>query len=245
MSVNTTHIQWAEKVWNPTTGCSPVSKGCTNCYAYSLSKKMQAQGVPKYANGFNPTFHPHALKKPYSWTSPSRVFVNSMSDLFHNDFTISEIQKVFDVMNNCPQHEFLVLTKRPGRAAQLASHLIWTDNIKLGTSVAQVRDYPMIDDLRKTPALIKFVSAEPLLEDLPGIDLDGIDAVIIGGESGPGSRPCETQWVRHLFGECYVQDTKVFMKQWGSVKASQNRLRDPKGGDMNEWPPMYRVRQTF
>jgi len=102
MSRKTTHIQWAEKVWNPTTGCSPVSKGCTNCYAYDLSKKMQAQGIPKYANGFNPAFHPHALKIPYGWKEPSRVFVNSMSDLFHKDFTVAQIQEVFDVMNNCP-----------------------------------------------------------------------------------------------------------------------------------------------
>jgi len=139
----------------------------------------------------------------------------------------------------------LVLTKIPERAAAIASQLIWTDYIKLGTSIAQVRDYPMIDDLRRTPAKVKFISAEPLLEDLPSLNLDCIDAVIIGGESGSQSRICEPLWIRHLIGQCYIQDVKVFMKQFGSVVAKQKGLIDKKGGDMNEWPSMYRIRQDF
>jgi len=213
---NNSKIEWTEKTWNPSTGCTKVSSGCKNCYAEAVALKLQKEGSPKYKDGFKVTLHPYALRLPFSWLS-STVFVNSMSDLFHQDIPLEFIQKVFEVMNKCPQHTFQVLTKRPLRLLEFNDKLNWTKNIWMGVSVEDKVVIDRIDLLRRCDAKTKFLSLEPLIGPLPNLNLDGIDWVIVGGESGPKARPMKAEWVQDILKQCEAAKVPFFFKQWGGV----------------------------
>lgn len=211
-------IEWTEATWNPVTGCNKVSQGCKHCYAERMAKRLQAMGNSRYANGFNVTLHYDLIEAPYSWKKPRKVFVNSMSDLFHEDVPFKFIEKVFATMANTPQHTYQILTKRTKRLSKLAERLIWTNNIWIGTSVENEDVLERIANLRKVPAKIRFLSCEPLIGPLENINLDGIHWVIVGGESGPGARPMEAEWVRSIRDQCLSQQVAFFFKQWGGVQ---------------------------
>jgi protein gp37 len=234
MSLGST-IEWTEATWNPVTGCTKVSAGCKNCYAERMSRRLKAMGKPQYRNGFKLTLQPDALQLPSKWKRPRVIFVNSMSDLFHKDIPTEYIQRVFQVMNDCPQHTFQVLTKRPERAAELASVLKWTPNIWQGTSVENLLVLWRIRDLVRVPAETRFLSIEPLLGPLPKLPLEGIHWVIVGGESGPGARPIEKAWVRQIRDRCVLNNVPFFFKQWGGVnKKKSGRVLDDR--EWNEMP---------
>ena len=184
-------IEWTEMTWNPTTGCNKVSAGCKFCYAEVMTRRLEAMGLEKYSDGFKLRIHPEALKIPYTWRSPKTVFVNSMSDLFHKDVPLSFIQQVFEVMNDNPQHVFQVLTKRSDILLKYNSQLKWSHNIWMGVSVENEKAAYRIDDLAKTDARVKFLSCEPLIGPIRGMNLKGIDWVIVGGESGRKPRPMD------------------------------------------------------
>lgn len=224
-------IEWTEATWNPTTGCDQTSPGCDNCYALTLAKRLKAMGSVKYqadgdprtsGPGFRLTLHDDALDIPRRWHAPRTVFVNSMSDLFHPDVPVSFIERVFQTMVDCPQHTFQILTKRAKRLAALADRLPWPENVWMGVSVESDRYRFRVDHLRSVPAAVRFLSLEPLLESLPGLNLDRIDWVIVGGESGPGARPLDQDWVVDLLDQCQSADVPFFFKQWGG--------RTPKAG---------------
>ena len=225
-------IEWTESTWNPLTGCNKISPGCKHCYAERMAKRLHAMGQPNYANGFKLTLHPQALEKPLEWKTPQVIFVNSMSDLFHKDVPLEFIQSVFDVMKRAHWHQFQVLTKRSERLAEISSKLEWTDNIWMGVSVENA-DYTFrIDHLRKTGAKIKFLSVEPLLGPIPKMNLKGINWVIVGGESGPGARPLEKEWVVGIRDHCVKAKVPFFFKQWGGVqKKKAGRLLDGRTWD--------------
>ena len=210
-------IEWTETTWNPVTGCTKISHGCKFCYAERLSKRLRAMGVDKYRDGFSIAVHESTLKDPLKWRQPRLVFVNSMSDLFHKSVPLAFIKSVFDVMNRASQHTFQVLTKRPGRVAKVDAQLNWTPNIWLGTSIESERWLGRLTWLKQTSARTKFLSLEPLLGPLPDIQFEGIDWVIVAGESGPGARPMEADWVRELRDNCVQHDVPFFFKQWGGV----------------------------
>ena len=216
--MNPSKIEWTDAVWNPVTGCTKVSQGCKNCYAERMSRRLQAMGSPKYDRGFEVVTHDSALGAPLTWLTPKFVFVNSMSDLFHKFVPASFIEEVFAVMNAADQHTFQVLTKRPGRARALSKRFRWTPNIWLGTSIESERYVgARLQSLKESPAMTKFLSLEPLLGPLPDLDLDGIDWVIVGGESGPRSRPIKAEWIRDIRDQCLASETPFFFKQWGGV----------------------------
>lgn len=230
-------IEWTEATWNPTTGCDKVSAGCENCYALTLSRRLKAMGAAKYQNdgdprtsgpGFGITIHPAALDIPYGWRQPRLVFVNSMSDLFHARVPLDFVRQVFAVIADTPQHTYQVLTKRAARLRKVAARLDWPENLWLGVSVESGDHFDRIDDLRHVPAAIRFLSCEPLLGPLNGIDLDGIDWVIAGGESGIGHRPIDPTWVRDLRDACKAAQVPFFMKQWGG-RTSKSGGRDLDG----------------
>ncbi len=213
----TSSIEWTESTWNPVTGCTKISSGCKHCYAERMARRLKAMGNPNYCNGFKVATHAHVLSAPLNWKKPRTIFVNSMSDLFHvhvpNDF----IYKVFEVMRRAEQHRFQILTKRSHRLLELSPRLPWAENIWMGVSVESLEFVDRIDDLRSTPAKIKFLSLEPLLGPLPGLNLQGIDWVIVGGESGPGARSMEKEWVKDIRAQCSRADVPFFFKQWGGV----------------------------
>lgn len=218
-------IEWTESTWNPITGCTKISAGCKNCYASILAKRLQAMGQKKYQNGFVPTMHPDTLDDPFKWKNGKLVFVNSMSDSFHKEFPLTFIQQMFSVMNETPRHTYQVLTKRAERLEELSTFLNWTDNIWMGVSVENEKTIDRIDHLRKTKAKVKFLSCEPLIGPLPNINLEGIDWVIVGGESGPNSRPMEKEWVDDIQQQCEKAGVAFFFKQWGGVnKKKTGRL---------------------
>lgn len=225
-------IEWTESTWNPLTGCNKISPGCKHCYAERMAKRLQAMGQPNYINGFKLTMHPQALEKPLEWKTPQVIFVNSMSDLFHKEVPLDFIQQVFDVMKRADWHQFQVLTKRSERLLELSPKLDWADNIWMGVSVENA-DYSFrIDHLRKTGAKIKFLSIEPLLGSVPKMNLKGINWVIVGGESGPGARPLEREWVVDIKNQCVKARVPFFFKQWGGVqKKKAGRLLDGKTWD--------------
>jgi protein gp37 len=217
-------IEWTDTTWNPTTGCDQVSAGCDNCYALPMAKRLKAMGSAKYQKdgdprtsgpGFGIAVHPETLDEPHSWRTPRKVFVNSMSDLFHAKVPVEFIQRVFEVMANTPQHTYQILTKRARRAALLAEHLPWPSNVWMGTSVENARVLHRVDALRRVPAAVRFLSCEPLLGPLDGVDLDGIGWVIAGGESGHKARPMHPEWVRGLRDRSAAAGVPFFMKQWG------------------------------
>lgn len=216
-----TKIEWSEVTWNPTTGCtSPkesAKQGCFNCYARLLAERLKAMGQEKYKNGFSVTIHEDTLNQPYSWKKPKLVFVNSMSDLFHEKIPFEFIQRVFDTMNNTPQHTYQVLTKRSSRLKEVQSKLKWTSNIWMGVSVEHESVINRIDDLREVNAAVRFLSLEPLLGPLNNLDLSGIHWVIVGGESARKPRLMEPAWVDDIHAQCKKAKVPFFFKQWGGT----------------------------
>jgi protein gp37 len=208
-------IEWTEMTWNPTTGCNKVSAGCKFCYAEIMSKRLQAMGVEKYKDNFEVRIHDEALKIPYTWRKSKVVFVNSMSDLFHKDIPLDFIKKVFKVMNDNPQHVFQVLTKRAERLLELHNELKWTHNIWMGVSIENDKSRKRIDYLRETNARVKFLSLEPLIGPLKKLNLDKVDWVIVGGESGHKPRPMNPDWVIDIQEQCQKSEVAFFFKQWG------------------------------
>jgi protein gp37 len=217
-----TKIEWTEVTWNPVTGCSKISEGCKNCYAERMALRLKAMGQENYRNGFNLTCHKHMVDKPLSWSGRKTVFVNSMSDLFHQDVPSEFIRDVFKTMNSASQHIFQVLTKRPERIADVAKMLKWTENIWMGVTVENGKYINRIDSLRTVGAQTKFLSIEPMIGPIDNLDLNSIDWVIVGGESGPGARPIEKVWVEGVHQECKKQKVPFFFKQWGGVNKKKN-----------------------
>lgn len=213
-------IEWTEMTWNPVTGCTKVSPGCANCYAERMSRRLKAMGATRYAHGFDLTTHADALDAPLHWKTPRKVFVNSMSDLFHKDVPLEFIQRVFDVMKRCPQHQFQILTKRSQRLRALAGQqaLEWPPNVWMGVSVEDQKRTRRAVDLAAVPAQVRFLSIEPLLGEIGRLPLSGIHWVIVGGESGPGARPMESKWVDDILTQCRANGVPFFFKQWGGVQ---------------------------
>ena len=203
---------------NPVTGCSKISAGCKYCYAERMAKRLKAMGVERYKNGFAVTLQPDLLDAPLHWREPRIVFVNSMSDLFHENVPLEYIQRVFQTIEKCPQHTFQILTKRSKRLKEVAKNLPWPSNVWMGVSVEDQRVIQRIDDLRLVPARIRFLSCEPLIGPLENLMLDGIDWVIVGGESGPKARPMKKEWVTSIHRQCRQADVPFFFKQWGGVR---------------------------
>ena len=230
-----TKIEWTDTTWNPTTGCNKVSAGCKFCYAEVMTKRLKGMGQEKYKDGFALRVHPVTLSDPYKWRKPRIVFVNSMSDLFHEDVPLTFIKQVFKVMNECPQHTFQVLTKRAERLAKVSKQLNWTPNIWMGVSVEDSRVTHRIEHLRKTDAVIKFLSCEPLIGALPNLNLNGIDWVIVGGESGHKPRPMEPEWVMDIQRQCREARVAFFFKQWGGRNKAANG-RSLNGQTYDEMP---------
>lgn len=204
--------------WNPVTGCTKISQGCKHCYAERMAKRLTAMGSDRYRNGFEVTLHPDLVDMPRGWRQPRVVFVNSMSDLFHDDIPLAYIQRVFATMRDCPHHTFQVLTKRSERLAELAPYLPWSKNVWMGVSVEDARVMHRVADLRSTPAAVRFLSLEPLIGPLDDLSLDGIHWVIVGGESGPKARPMQKQWVSSILRQCRAAKVPFFFKQWGGVR---------------------------
>ncbi len=228
MSVKS-HIEWTWTTWNPVTGCNHVSPGCDHCYAERMALRLQAMGVPKYRNGFKVTLHPEVLETPLKLKKPQIIFVNSMSDLFHEQVPIEYVRQIFDIMTRADQHIFQILTKRSKRLVRFGAKLKWPDNVWMGVTVENEHYRFRIDDLRKTEARIKFLSLEPLLGPLPELDLHDIHWAIVGGESGPGARVMKKDWVHQIRQQCDEQGVAFFFKQWGGVnKKRAGRLLDGK-----------------
>lgn len=219
-------IEWTESTWNPLTGCTKVSPGCKNCYAERMALRLQAMGQPNYANGFALTLHERLLNLPLQWRSHQTIFVNSMSDLFHEDVPDDFIMRAFDVMAAASWHNFQVLTKRSSRLLELDARLSWAHNIWMGVSVETAEYVHRIDDLRHTHAAIKFLSLEPLLGPLTDLKLEQVDWVIVGGESGPGARAMRSEWVKSIKDQCASLDVPFFFKQWGKKAFNPNEA-DP------------------
>lgn len=215
-------IEWTEATWNPVSGCSKVSSGCLNCYAERMAYRLQRMGNPNYRNGFDVTLHPHLLEAPLSWKRSRLVFVNSMSDLFHEEVPVEFIQQVFDTMRRAHWHTFQVLTKRSERLVDLAPSLAWPSNVWMGVSVENKDVVERIDHLRKVGSAVRFLSLEPLLGPLPDLNLRGIHWVIVGGESGPGARQMEPSWVSDIKEQCENSHVPFFFKQWGGVFKKRN-----------------------
>ena len=215
-------IEWTESTWNPVTGCTKISEGCSHCYAERMAWRLKAMGQMNYVNGFKVTLHPHALNLPLTWKKPQIIFVNSMSDLFHKDIPLAFIRKAFDIMEQAHWHTFQILTKRAERLSELASLLNWPDNVWMGVTVENVSCVKRIDYLRDVRAAVRFLSLEPLLGPLPNMDLSCIDWVIVGGESGPGARSIDKKWVFDIQQQCRKAEVPFFFKQWGGVNKKKN-----------------------
>jgi protein gp37 len=228
-------IEWTESTWNPLTGCTKISPGCKHCYAERMALRLKAMGQPNYANGFELALHESALELPLKWKKPQTIFVNSMSDLFHKGVPVEFVVKTFDVMRRADWHIFQVLTKRSDRLLELSSMLPWGPHIWMGVSVETLQYVPRIDHLRKTGAMIKFLSLEPLLGPLPGLNLKGVDWVIVGGESGPGARPMDPTWVLEIRDQCLDARVPFFFKQWGGTR-KKKAGRELEGRTWDEMP---------
>lgn len=240
-----TGIEWTDETWNPMTGCTQVSAGCDHCYALAVARtKTRAQYLsrlpakdtaPNREDPFAPRFWEDRIRRPLTWREPRRIFVNSMSDVFHAHFSIPQIRQVFEVMEEASWHQFQVLTKRPERAARLAPKLPWPENVWLGTSIEDMRVASRADALRRVPAAVRFISAEPLLGPLDALDLTDIHWVIGGGESGIGARACDPAWARGLRDACVAHEVAFFWKQWGGrTPKSGGRVLD--GREWNDYP---------
>lgn len=230
----TTKIEWTESTWNPITGCTKLSAGCKFCYAEVMARRLKAMGQPKYTNGFKLTLHPETLTEPYTWKKPRMIFVNSMSDLFHVDVPVDYIQKIFKAIKDNPQHVFQILTKRADilRYYDSEGWLDWPHNLWMGVTVEDSTVTSRIDNLRKTGARVKFLSCEPLLTALPDMKLEGIDWVIVGGESGRTPRPINEEWILDIKEQCAKAGTAFYFKQWGGTnKKEAGRLLQGKRYD--------------
>lgn len=233
-------IEWTDATWNPVTGCDKISPGCKHCYAERLANRLKAARNPSYTNGFDVTLQPRMLTRPLEWTKPKNIFVNSMSDLFHDDIPLSYIQQVFAVMNTANWHQYQVLTKRAERLRELSPHLPWAPHIWMGVSVESEKYLSRVDELRQTGAHIKFLSLEPLLGPLADIDLRGIDWAIAGGESGPGARPVHPAWVTGIRDQCVAAGVAFFFKQWGGVQKKKTG-RELEGRTWDEKPELVAI----
>jgi protein gp37 len=229
------NIEWTECTWNFQTGCDKISTGCRNCYAEIFARRLKAMGNTKYAKGFTLTIHEHVLEFPLKWKKPRLVFVNSMSDSFHSSVPLRTIEKAFHTMGRAHWHQFQILTKRSERLAKVGQKLPWHPNIWMGVTVETADFIRRIEDLKQTHAKIKFLSLEPLLSPLPGLNLEGIDWVIVGGESGPRARPMKMEWVKEIRDRCVSARVPFFFKQWGGVnkKAAGRSLE---GRQWNQMP---------
>ena len=221
--------------WNPVTGCTKISQGCKHCYAERMARRLEAMGSDRYRNGFNVTLHPDLLDVPRRWRQARIVFVNSMSDLFHDDIPLAYIQRVFATMQDCPHHTFQVLTKRSERLAELAPLLPWPNNVWMGVSVEDARVIHRVADLQSVPAAVRFLSLEPLIGPLDALPLEGIHWAIVGGESGPRARPLRKEWVTSIFRQCRAARVPFFFKQWGGVRKDLTG-RELNGRIYNEMP---------
>jgi len=234
MSVKSS-IGWTESTWNPLTGCTKISPGCEHCYAERMALRLQAMGQPNYANGFKLTMHKQVLELPLRWKKPKTIFVNSMSDLFHKEVPVKFILRIFDIMLRADWHRFQILTKRADRSLDLDPLLAWAPHIWMGVSVEN-SDYTFrIDCLRQTRAKVKFLSFEPLLGPVHDVNLDGIDWVIVGGESGPGARSMDPSWVVDIRDQCQNAQVPLFFKQWGG-KNKKKAGRRLEGRTWDEMP---------
>jgi len=229
------HIEWTDATWNPVTGCSKISPGCKHCYAERLALRLQAMGQKNYRNGFEVTLQPQMLELPLRWKSSRQIFVNSMSDLFHQDVPLSYIKEVFSVMRRAHWHQYQVLTKRSERLLELSPRLEWEPQIWMGVSVENEDYLDRINHLRRTGAHVKFLSLEPLLGPLRKLNLRGIDWVIVGGESGPGARPVDSAWVTDIRDQCVSGGVAFFFKQWGGVQKKKTG-RELEGRTWDEMP---------
>lgn len=241
-------IEWTEVTWNPTTGCDRTSPGCDNCYALVLAKRLKAMGQPKYQRdgdprtsgpGFGVATHDEVLDAPRAWRAGRTIFVNSMSDLFHDEVSDEFIRRVFDVMVDTPRHTYQVLTKRSKRLARLARHLPWPPNVWMGVSVESQNYVFRVEHLREVPAAVRFLSIEPLLGPVT-LSLDGVQWVIVGGESGPAARPVEQAWVEGIQAQCRQANVAFFFKQWGGRTPKANG-RSLGGRTWDEMPTLNRV----
>lgn len=231
----TSKIEWTHATWNPITGCTKISLGCKHCYAERMAGRLQAMGQPNYAYGFKLRVHPHMLEKPLHWKKPRLIFVNSMSDLFHEEVPTEFIGQVFSVMRRASWHQFQVLTKRSERLVELDSQILFPSNVWLGVSVENKNYIYRIDDLRQTRAAVKFLSLEPLLGPLSNLNLFQIDWVIVGGESGPGARLMHEDWVTEIRDQCLAANVPFFFKQWGGANKKKNG-RSLQGQTWDEMP---------
>jgi protein gp37 len=236
MSLSTA-IEWTDSTWNPVTGCTKVSSGCTNCYAERLALRLQAMGNSSYRNGFIVTLHEDMLELPLKWKKPQAIFVNSMSDLFHEDIPIEFIERIFITMRKANWHRFQILTKRSERLLELSPQLPWAPNIWMGVTVENNNHVSRIEQLQQTNAAVKFLSLEPLLGPLPNLHLSGIDWVIVGGESGPRARPIEKEWVVSIKDQCQNAEVPFFFKQWGGTNKKKTG-RELEGRIWSETPAL-------
>jgi len=232
-------IEWTESTWNPLTGCTKVSPGCVNCYAERMALRLKAMGNPNYVNGFSITMHEDSLELPLKWRRPQTIFVNSMSDLFHENVPDEFIFRVFDVMQRADWHCFQILTKRSKRLMDIGPQLPWLSHIWMGVSVEDRGHTFRVEHLRKTGAKVKFISLEPLLESIPSLNLESIDWVIVGGESGPRARPIKESWVIDIRNQCQEKKVPFFFKQWGGV-SRKKAGRELEGRTWDEMPLLSR-----
>jgi len=214
----TSTIEWTEMTWNPVTGCRKVSQGCKHCYAERMAKRLQAMGVERYRDGFAPTSHEDLIDLPRYWKKSRVIFVNSMSDLFQDEVSDDFIRRVFQTMRDCPQHTFQILTKRGARLRDFGQSLNWPDNVWMGVSVENEHVVDRVRDLATVPAKVRFLSCEPLLGPITRLPLRNIHWVIVGGESGPGARQMNPEWVESIHKQCIRSGTSFFFKQWGGVR---------------------------
>jgi protein gp37 len=228
-------IEWTDMTWNPVTGCTKVSQGCKHCYAERMAQRLQAMGNARYQQGFAVTLHEDLIEEPLKWGRPRLVFVNSMSDLFHEEVPFAFIQRVFDTMRQAPQHVFQILTKRSARLLEMAHDLPWSENIWMGVSVEDAQVICRINHLQQVPAHIRFLSCEPLIGPLDALPLEGIHWVIVGGESGPGARPMQPAWVDSILLQCRNAGVPFFFKQWGGAQ-KKRKGRVLHGRTYNEFP---------
>jgi protein gp37 len=230
-------IEWTEATWNPVTGCSQVSPGCAHCYAKTFAERWR--GVPghPYEQGFDLRLWPERLEAPLRWRKPRTIFVNSMSDLFHEDIPLGFIDAIFATMRAAHWHTFQILTKRHARMVELADRLDWPANVWMGVTIENRRFVHRADALRRVPAAVRFISAEPLLGRLDGLDLAGIDWLIAGGESGPRHRRVDPDWIRQLRDACAAEDVAFFFKQWGGHRPKSNG-RDLDGRRWDDHPSL-------
>lgn len=214
--MRTTKIEWTERTWNPITGCTKQSEGCAHCYAEIMARRLYAMGNAKYANGFKSTIHPEDLDEPIRWKKPSIIFVCSMSDLFHSDVPFSFIDKIFDTIVRTPHHNYQILTKRAERMAEYFSSRAIPKNVWVGVTIETASTKFRMDYIRSLKATVRFISCEPLLEDLGKLDLTGIEWIIVGGESGVKARPMKEEWVLNIKRQADANNIPFFFKQWGT-----------------------------